>query len=1838
MIYAGFTLMTSSGDESKVEKAKSTLKNALIGLIVILISWGVTSFIITRLSNTDVNGSDPCTSGETRSCGCGGTMSCVDGSFSDCIGSDPGDCANPPASCDSSGAPGCQKLNRICSSGYFCDDSCLCQTQGKRGDSCDSNLNNTTCDLDNDRCGEYLTCNPSTCLCDGPPVITSLSPLGGFCSNNINKACQKDTDCGESAYCNLQNANGAVSNFITISGKNFGEYSSGSSKLIFLGSTKSAEAVSPAVINSKCINFWTDTQIIVAVPQGAENGPIKIINKDGLEDITNNEVGPKILDFVVNNIKRPGLCSIDPVQGSLSTEVNYQGANLYLGKAYFGNYTNNVNGLNSNFTNAAGLSGVASTPNIKEGDSGSFVQTEINGTTQKSNYLRFVKSPEEGDGPYIMSFSPSEGAPGQYLSIIGSGFGNIKDLSKVFFVSGLDKIEASYSFPVICVNSVWTNNQIIVKVPANLVNGGYSLEIQLAKETITTQNLNPNLFTVKTNLPLKPSLCKINPEKGSVSTPVSFWGEYFGSEGSQVLVQFNYAKNVSGLVKKEKDSQTTNASVPQGAVTGPVKIVKSGLGGNEMNFSVSECKNNDDCSGKTCCPQNTYRKGLCVSSLDECFVDIKTSVFEWSFSTDLNGNKPKFDSCIGISKYSGSCYQGNMCPNSPGACSSLDAGYDKVVGSCDLSCEAINSCKGNKCTYNESVDRCVAKSPENCDLPLTITFSETDYENKLDKPYTTEKFCNSNLKWEITSPLSCPKGWTRGASNSCVQDSSSCGLCESNFACQKIGNINKCVSDELCKDKGASCFDNLSSPFELDNCVVKVEPACECCCRIGKDAEDCCAPLTCAGKCGSDVKASTNTYGSCSGCAAVGDTQEEHDAACNCSNASGKFCSISSENPQGICTDCAGIDNQAECGDHSATCCFDSNRTATTTDDVCRSIASSTVISTVKTDENYGYCGYFACDAGSPKKCITDTSLRVAPYSMKQTCIDSCPKEGEDICREFKTKESCSAEPTCCFDSKKKQCKSGNQIALGESAGYCAYYDCNKAPYDTKQCNTIASTTGKFVDQSKCAEKCANPDDGAGLGCVSATNKDACDFNLCSDDKLSCLQDTGLAGVFPGCGTCCCQPAINGQADSCKTAATPDLTCKADQGSCSGASRGLCCGCKSDGDCGSETTTGCGFDTCCKARPKVSSTSPAISATNVCRNAAIKISFDQKMDASSFVNNFLLFEERNYQDGVCPSGSFLASADIIEEINRAKNKNFIVRLFEKINLKISSIFNTNKKALALAPNADKLYCSVSGQVSSEEGESSSSLIFSPERVLSPAAVYFVVIGGDETLESQSGVLSSAKIGMNGGGFRESNLNVLVNPISFNGKKYNNAYSFQFRTLSSQGVSAGICAIDHVSLKPESYLFKTTVNDLNEKDDNSDSSFDTVSDSDKVFTAGAYSFGNQLLSPVSGYNWEWNWVLGDPKVIGISTSPTNLSSFNKLIVAQTGVTDSQTKLTAMVNMDKYTKNCGTTCNAFTVGDKELAASDIYVFVCANPWPAVNANGSWNPWSDAGNNCSNNNGSCETYNYKFYYCRDAGGPGTSDDLPAISNNPISLSGNLLCNSNNAPCVSPAGVNSSCDNGKGVCVWSVLKESYFFREALPNGAVIKEIKDMQTGGAVQLKWESPSAGISSYKIYYLKSGKGAMLSKEFPAAQPVCAPSGQVFTCAAQIVGLVDGQEYIFKISAVSTNKTESSFSEELTVKSSDKIPPVAPSNFNATSTTAQFKFSWQADVDPNVFYRLYHGTVSQKYGESFDSKPGASSLSLDKSLFKSKNNYFSLSAIDISKNESIKSSEKTLLISN
>ena len=48
-VYGGYIWMIARGDEAKVEKAKSTMTNSIIGLVIVLAAYAITYFVLSKI-------------------------------------------------------------------------------------------------------------------------------------------------------------------------------------------------------------------------------------------------------------------------------------------------------------------------------------------------------------------------------------------------------------------------------------------------------------------------------------------------------------------------------------------------------------------------------------------------------------------------------------------------------------------------------------------------------------------------------------------------------------------------------------------------------------------------------------------------------------------------------------------------------------------------------------------------------------------------------------------------------------------------------------------------------------------------------------------------------------------------------------------------------------------------------------------------------------------------------------------------------------------------------------------------------------------------------------------------------------------------------------------------------------------------------------------------------------------------------------------------------------------------------------------------------------------------------------------------------------------------------------------------------------------------------------------------------------------------------------------------------------------------------------------------------------------------------------------------------------
>lgn len=1759
ILYGGFVWMKSNGSETEIDKAKKILKSGLIGLLIILSAWGIAYFVITRFVGTgggNNNGSEnpgtTCVAG--LPCFCGGQTVCNNG-ISSCANYDCSSATSTPVSCNGSLDLGvCQPNSNLCGSAdKFCNTNCLCENKSQDGDSCGLSPDGS-CDVNGNSCSAGLTCNPNSCLCEGPMIISGISPVGGYCDNDFNKVCDSSSDCPGST-CNTTVPNGKEGNFLTIYGKNFnkasgnqqiflenfesypnqqtptgavfsnlkvgssakisiaktpikqsaalyfeqspgnvdglnskaeivyslsgeqkfasghlygiqlsyqgasannleiyfndakvsvitpGQYTNQRSLFLPLPSLSSSNsqkfkfvlvsgptgngtslylddfsvvditnnqrvtiggvvAKSAAETYSQCVNA-ANNQLVVVIPTGVQNGEI-VISRNGEQDSTNDNQGPKIPNFIKNEIARPGLCSLSPNAAQTNDQLSFFGNNLKNSSVFFGSYQENISGTKNLVDNNSGSSAV---PSVYVGGNSLFVG---NGKL-KSNFLYFTKLNDLPPAPSIISISPDSGPAGQYVTIKGSNFGNIKGNGKVFFG---DK-EAIYQFPEECSYSLWSDREILVKVPTGISSATNVVQVITDSWTIDSSK-NGLYFTFNSNQQLAPGVCRINPNRGPINSKTTLFGENFGANGALANVYFNSVLATS-TVSASNRVDKVEVTVPNGAVSGGVRLENSNL----VNFQVGSCTKDTDCFLGVCCSSTTAKAGQCAGSLVECLDDISGSVFEWAFSTSFSTTTfPNVNSsCLGVSKEIGSCQTNEACPNVPGKCSS---------GS-----EIISVDKGACCPdgYSASDGLCLKEtglpwSDEKQEGSFCKTLPEYEKRNRL--VYYSNKTCAPG--WlKINNDLC-----ARGGSIDELKKENNCSLCAQGeeFINGKCAIRIQCKGNEVCNASG--------------RCMVDEAPSCECCCQVSNGNQDCCAPLVCGGTCGSGDA----NLGKCSGCYAAGTDTASRDAACNCSGHNGQFCAVSDSFPSGACVDCASLDEQG-CLDHSGVCCLDAKNTV----------------------------------------------------------------NGKAVCR-------------------------GGQGDL-VPGGFCAYYDCSKTG-DKKCASSTPISDGAYSSVPDCEKACVSSsgDSGLGLSCNSAGSSEVdytCDSTICggafSTNPFSCLDSSGTKinsgdpSANGECGVCCCTPGDNA---SCQ-AINPKLSCSADKGDCSGASRGLCCGCTKDDECG-DGNVGCGTDSCCYPKPSIQEVSPASGANGVCRNVAIQVDFDRLMDPVSINNDSVRLLEEHPAGYKCPSSTPLALENLKENIF-AKTLNYL----EKIIASITNIFNKDN---ALANNtADHTYCQVPINIQTLEVTKNynqvTSLTINPKTVLAKNTKYLIFVKGNNQEPSLTkGVLSIDGVGLvidNPSSLSEEHqdllkiidetkndleelqikieeaekegkpeiiievnnlfdeverkrndlglqvakifnqIEVLENKISElekqkdkvayyrelvylegkeeyrnelisneiernkqavsiereieeyviklensgsaqdGGVKINNTSYQAF--ISSFATKGDICQIDYTTITPSQYLFSTVTNDTSD-DVYGQSAFDSKDDRDKVFSASAYSSDNQLLNPVSGYSWTWEFNMADSSLV----STTSMPVANKIIATVSDkISDAKTLLYTTVKMPSN--------NQYFGGNGKKSSAELFVFVCANPWPRMKSNGTWSPWRDIVSN---------PFQYDFYYCRDSGGPSKDDDLPEIDEAKIAnQSGEKICsNDSTRKCFT----NSDCADG-AACIFSVLKEYYFF-----------------------------------------------------------------------------------------------------------------------------------------------------------------------------------------------------------
>jgi hypothetical protein len=347
----------------------------------------------------------------------------------------------------------------------------------------------------------------------GPVVITA----GGMASNRVNFIVGTPPTI---SYTNP--IDGPVGTSITIAGNYFGS-AQGTSTITFNGT-----AATPT--------SWSNTQIVVPVPNGASTGPV-VITAGGM---ASNSV-----NFIVGT--PPTISYTNPVSAAVSATITIVGN--YFGPTQ-GSSTVTFNGIAATPTSWNNTQIAVPVPS--GATTGPLVVTVGGIPSNNVNFTVLLT-------PTITNLSPNSGPVGTSVTITGTNFGASQGTSTLTF-NGTAAMPTS-----------WSSTGIVVPVPSGATTGN-------AVVTVSGLVSNGVPFTLIT----PPTITSLSPASGLVGTSVTLTGTNFGASQGNSTVTFN---GTSATPTSWSATQIV-ASVPTGATTGNVLVTISAMASNGVAFTV----------------------------------------------------------------------------------------------------------------------------------------------------------------------------------------------------------------------------------------------------------------------------------------------------------------------------------------------------------------------------------------------------------------------------------------------------------------------------------------------------------------------------------------------------------------------------------------------------------------------------------------------------------------------------------------------------------------------------------------------------------------------------------------------------------------------------------------------------------------------------------------------------------------------------------------------------------------------------------------------------------------------------------------------------------------------------------------------------------------------------------------------------------------------------------------------------------------------------------------------------------------------------------------------------
>lgn len=470
---------------------------------------------------------------------------------------------------------------------------------------------------------------------------TALDCGGRDCGACSGGSCTSGTDC-RSGVCSggvcveqpiitgITPGNGRTGTFVTISGVNFG--TSGS---VYFWSGASLTVVASAPSACTGAVSWSPTQVLVAVPDAARSGPIRLTNGGSrLSDDTNDTNGPTLGDYAVNDVARPGLCAIIPPSAVADAEASFRGVGFGASQGATDRVIFN-DGSDRDVTTYGSWSDREVrivTPRFSPATYSARVQAG----GADSNTLDFTLAAPVVTTPIIDSIDPTATSVGSYVTINGRNFGDRPGTVRFVAQDGSGGVGFG-EIPSVaqCAGAWWRDTSIVVKVPSVIgtppltrPTAAGRFEIRVVRPDAGSPTSNGAPFTVRTGA-ASPGICAIEPIAGPAGVSTTIYGDLFGASADRVTFE-----GALGRINATVGSWTPNqiaVTVPSTARTGAVRVSVGTETSNGVNFQVRSCLENPEqiCGANRQCCAN----GTCAAPGARCAEAPTSAQYAWQTST-----------------------------------------------------------------------------------------------------------------------------------------------------------------------------------------------------------------------------------------------------------------------------------------------------------------------------------------------------------------------------------------------------------------------------------------------------------------------------------------------------------------------------------------------------------------------------------------------------------------------------------------------------------------------------------------------------------------------------------------------------------------------------------------------------------------------------------------------------------------------------------------------------------------------------------------------------------------------------------------------------------------------------------------------------------------------------------------------------------------------------------------------------------------------------------------------------------------------------------------------------